>query len=460
MLVTVLVTVVSLTLTPFAGGSALAEASPEVDGDTTAHAPEFIVTPLVPGESGTAVEDVGVPPSFPASANANAGPGELVAVYSGRVPEAAKPAVQSALERWATALRITVPVEVTIDWLPTGSEFLVGAARPTLAVANFTGAPQDDTFYPVALANQLTGVDLVPTESDIDIILADRGDWDYATTGPVDPDRVSLATVVLHEVVHGLGFNTAFEVDASGIGRSIAPNGASTIFDRFVIDSNGTPISSLPNASPALGQALTQGLFWQGERGIAANGGSPPVLFGPSPFQPESSIAHLDEATYPTGHPDSISTPLLVGNEAVYSVGTIAPAMLADMGWALEGHPAVPQVPVTVPVTPPVADPVSAPVPTPDGSQPLVPVDTPVPAPQPVGEPAEVAVVPPSSAPSTGTLPETGFPTAVAGILGALAIAAGWALVERSRWSPPVSRVTPSPADATAGGLRRYRLPA
>ncbi|MDQ3462398.1 MAG: hypothetical protein M3471_05105 [Actinomycetota bacterium] len=51
-----------------------------------------------------------------------------------------------------------------------------------------------------------------------------------------------------------------------------------------------------------------------------------------------------------------------MGNEAIYSIGTIAPAMLADTGWVLEGasNPAVP-----VPAIPPVGVPGSAPLPVP-----------------------------------------------------------------------------------------------
>lgn len=369
-----IVILVTLLATTFAAAPAvLAQPAPAPDGGDhdRDHVPEFIMTPRAYGEAGTAVTS---PPPFPARAGANDGSGEIRAIYSTRVPEAAKPAIQSALDRWSAALHIVVPVQVEVDWLSIGSDGLVGAARPSVAYADFRGAPRENTFYPVALANQITGIDQAPSGSDIDIIVADRSDWDYATAGTVSPDRISLATVVLHEVLHGLGFSTAFQVDASGIGRSIAPEASPTIFDRFVADRSGTLVSSLPNASPALGEALTGGLSWRGGQGTAANGGSAPALFSPSPFAPAASVAHLDEATYPTGHPDSISTPLIIGNEAIYSVGTIAPAMLADMGWVLEGQSASPAVPVPalppipVPASPPATVPVSAPLPLPGPS--------------------------------------------------------------------------------------------
>lgn len=422
------------------------------DGDTRTYIPDFTVTPEVAGQSSTPVTT----PATPLPRAAAAGAGEIKALYSARVPDAAKPAVQSALDRWAAALRVRVPVEVDIDWVGTGGNGPVGAARPSAAVANFPGAPIASTFYPVGLANQLTGIDLLPNRSDIEIVLADRSDWDYTTAGAVSANRISLATVVLHEVLHGLGFATALEVDLSGIGRSVDPDGTVSIFDRYVIDRNGAPLSSFPNASAALGAALTQGLSWRGAQGVAANGGRSPALFSPSPFLPFSSIAHLDEATYPSGHPDSISTPLIIGNEAIYSVGTIAPAMLADMGWVLDASSATPsavpaQPPLAVPAVPPVTVPVTAPLPTSSpspvaGTPPTtVPVSLPDSDSNPVGTPSNpsASATSPTSTPR-GTLPRTGFPTATAGALGALTMTAGGELLRRSRWSRPVSRAATS----------------
>ncbi len=455
-------------IAPLLNGVASAETpSWSWGNDTRTYIPEFTVTPLGPGQSSASPVAPSTTTPFPRPAAAAAGAGEIRALYSARVPEAAKPAVQSALDRWAAALHVAVPVEVNIDWVSSGSDNLVGAARPSSAVAGFPGAGVASTFYPVGLANQLAGIDLLPDQSDIDIIVADRSDWDYTTAGAVGPNRISLATVVLHEVLHGLGFATTLQADASGIGFSLAPNGTVGIFDRFVIDRNGTPVSSLPNSSAVLGAALTQGLSWQGVQGTTANGGRAPALFSPFPFQPFSSIIHLDEATYPTGHPDSISTPLIVDNEAVYSVGTIAPAMLADMGWALESASPTPSAPVTVPAQPPLAAPaappvtvpVSVPLPSPDPSplpvlgappatEPQSPADS---GAEPVGTSSNPAAVPTSPVPTpTGTLPRTGFPTTAAGALGALAVTSGGALLRRSRWSRPVSRAATSWCSAMA----------
>ena len=452
----------ALVLTAALDGAAWADALPTAGAaPTPAHTPQFVVLPPATAHGGSARVDP--PTTFPAGAGANGG--KIEGAYTARVPPVARAAIESALDRWAAVLRVTVPVQVDVDWLPSSGDTLVGAAKPTLAYANFAGAPEVGTFYPVALANQLAGADQAPTESDIDIVLADRSDWDYATAGPVSTNRISLASVVLHEVLHGLGFNTALQVDVAGIGASVAPNAASTIFDRYLADRNGAFVATLPNASVALGSALTGGLFWQGARGAAANGGAPPVLFSPFPFQPASSIAHLDEDTYPAGHPDAVSTPLLIGNEAAYGVGTIAPAMLADMGWVLETTPAssdpVPAQPdLPTPATPPVSDPVAAPLPGPGPSPtpsptaptPTVPLSGPLPdsGAGPVGSPSDPVVVPPGSTPTTpapaGSLPRTGFPTSAAGMLGGIAVTAGTALVRRSRWSRPVSRVrTPTP---------------
>lgn len=415
--------------------------------------PEPGVTPLAPGPVGTTVAEAPLPPLRQSQEPTT----EFRASYTSAVPEAAKPPITSALNRWAAALRITIPVDVSIDWAPLASgnpdSTVAGLAGPTALVADFSGAPRAGIFYPAALANQLTGLDQVPDATDITIVLADRPDWDYATSGTVDLAKISLATVVLHELVHGLGFINALEVDESGVGSYGSPDGLPSVFDTFVVTSSGSSVVDLPANSTALGSALTQGLAWNGPSGIAADGGSRPVLFSPSPFQPESSVAHLDEATYPPADPDSLSTPTLTGNEAIYSVGTIAPAMLEDMGWTLEGDPTPPTpapdpnavpalapVPARLPVSQPLPDPANIPAPTPGGTG-----GNPSVAPDPSTVPTAAAPPAGTTGPTgaqtgDGTLPRTGFPTGPAVLGGALAIAGGGAMVRRSQWTRPVSR--------------------
>lgn len=437
---------------PVLAAGAPAPLTPQRARPPMTYVPEPTVTPLLPSPAGTTVGGSRSQPP-PSPGNAQTATREFTPIYTAAVPEQAKPAIAAALDRWAAVLRITVPVEVSIDWqalYDMDQERVVGLAGPTALVADYPGAPSTGIFYPAALANQLTGVDQVADATDITIVLADRNDWDYATSGRVASGKASLTSVVLHEVVHGLGFTSAYEVDENGAGRVTSPEGLPSIFDTFVVDSAGRAITALPGGSTTLGSALTQRLLWNGAEGVEADGGSRPVLFTPSPFEPASSIAHLDEVTYPTGDPDSVTTPTITGNEAIYSTGAIAPAMLDDMGWTLEGNPMpAPTNPDSVPALAPVPArvPVGQPLSDPPANSPSVPVGNPAATPDPPVLP--MAAAPPAGAPgaqtSDGTLPRTGFPSGAATLAGALAVAIGAAMVRRSQWTRPVSRMAPLP---------------
>jgi hypothetical protein len=74
-------------------------------------------------------------------------------------------------------------------------------------------------------------------------------------------------------------------------------------------------------------------LFWNGNKGKAANGGNRPRLYAPNPFQPGSSASHLDEATFGAGNPNSLMTPQIGQGERIVDPGTITLGVLDDVGW-------------------------------------------------------------------------------------------------------------------------------
>jgi hypothetical protein len=88
------------------------------------------------------------------------------------------------------------------------------------------------------------------------------------------------------------------------------------------------------NPSPALKAFLTSGNVYLGSpRATQANGNKKPELYAPSTYNKGSSIAHLDEKTYPAGDTNSLMTPQIGDAEAVLSPGPILLNSFADMGW-------------------------------------------------------------------------------------------------------------------------------
>ncbi len=133
------------------------------------------------------------------------------------VPEA-KIAFQYAIDIWETLIVSNVPITVDASWTPLPSGVLGSAGTTSLRV-NFSGS-KPDTFYPIALANSIAHTDLNgDTSAEIRANFNSNFDrWYFGTDNATPSNQYNFATVVLHEVGHGLGFLGSMKV-SSGIGR-------------------------------------------------------------------------------------------------------------------------------------------------------------------------------------------------------------------------------------------------
>ncbi len=251
----------------------------------------------------------------------------------------AKAAFQFAVDQWSNLVSSSVPITIDASFTTLGSGVL-GSAGPGNAFRNFPGAPQADTWYPSALANALNGSDLDPTRFDIVAQFSSSFPSFYFGTDGNTAGKVDFASVVLHELGHGLGFLGIMNVN-SGVGTCCEGSGSPFAYDRFTT-SNGTPLLSFPDNSVALGNAL-QGatVRFTGTQATAVNGGVAPRLYAPNSWQSGSSYSHLDENTFPAGNPNSLMTPAIGANEVIHSPGNITLGIFADTGWTVSGLPTV-----------------------------------------------------------------------------------------------------------------------
>ncbi|MCW2548896.1 MAG: domain containing protein, partial [Mycobacterium sp.] len=149
--------------------------------------------------------------------------------YSG-FPAAARTAFQAAVDIWARTIHSSVEIDVLADWSNLSARYgsdVLGAAGPSDFVANFTDAShaQPNVFYPVALANAITGKDQLPPSSCLadnvgntsgaEILASFNSSptkpWYLGTDGNLDANHVDFESVVLHELAHGLGFVGTFD---------------------------------------------------------------------------------------------------------------------------------------------------------------------------------------------------------------------------------------------------------
>ncbi len=247
---------------------------------------------------------------------------------------AARTVLRNAIAYWAAQVASDVPitVKVVLRDLPGN---VLGSAGPTAMVENWTTGtlPVVDTFYPVALANALSGVDQNGAEPEIVAQFDSRMPWYMGTDNVVPADRVSFRGTVLHELAHGLGMIGSAWV-SDGVATIGDPGSTGNdhpwIYDRFV-EAGSQPGSAILDMGPGpLRSALLgRDLWFEG----AATTAPRARLHAPSRWDPGSSYSHLDEAAYPRGSLNSLMTPIGDYGEGNATAGPLVLRMLQDMGW-------------------------------------------------------------------------------------------------------------------------------
>jgi hypothetical protein len=244
---------------------------------------------------------------------------------------------------WEVLISSPVTIVVDADFDDLG-ENILGGAGPYSILTNFDNAPQSNTWYPVATANQLAGVDLEAGFPDIQATFSSTfPDWDFGTDSSTGENRVSFASVVLHELGHGLGFLGSMRVDdgqgpaeCNGQPGTYCYNyaGFPMIYDRFTENGLGTALLSFPNNSTDLGDQLTSNdLYFNSLGGNFANGESRVPIYAPATWSQGSSYSHLAESYNATSH--ALMTYSISRGETIHNPGAVTLCMFAEMGWTV-----------------------------------------------------------------------------------------------------------------------------
>ncbi|MBI2765870.1 MAG: hypothetical protein HYX53_08165, partial [Chloroflexi bacterium] len=281
---------------------------------------------------------------------------------------AAQAAFQAAIDVWASKLTSSVVIKINADWTALGPGVL-GQAGPTNLVANFSGAPQANTYYPIALAEAIAGTNLNGSTAEISASFSSSfSNWYFGTDGATPSGKYDFESVVMHEVGHGLGM-IGFYSYSGGTGsyQVLSP------FDRYIVNgANQVLASTYANNSTALGsQLVSNNLFVNGTNAMSANGGAKPKLYDPATWSGGSSVYHLDDATYPPGNANSLMTSAIGTAEAIHDPGPITLGSFRDIGWTIAGGGGGPPPATQLAFT---SAPGSSTVGVPFGTQPVVAV--------------------------------------------------------------------------------------
>ena len=258
-------------------------------------------------------------------------------------------ALQHAANIWGAVLTSNIPIVIGSTWnsLPCQDNggTLASAGSHTIT-RNFLGNTFSDTWYPVALANALSGSDrngttTVEIDAQFNIDLGTSGclssrTWYLGLDNIHGFSGVDLVTVALHEFAHGLGFSS-FTNEATGKQISDMP----AIYDRFLFDNTTGKLWPQMTDSERQASAINfLNLVWVGSQVTAnvpnvlssgADGSNHARVYTPSPVAPGSSVSHFDLSL----SPNQLMEPNISGalTHSISAPQDLTLHLLMDIGW-------------------------------------------------------------------------------------------------------------------------------
>jgi len=251
-----------------------------------------------------------------------------------------------------------ITIEASMDSLGgTSTQATLGGAGAVAYVYDFNHAPEPDLLYPIALANKFFGQDIDPFRADIrarfncdidrdDILTGSQ--WYYGLDEQAEPQDIDFVTVVMHELMHGLGFSSTINLTT---GSKAA--GKDDVYSRHLYHMGITP-PTYPDMSDQqrfLANTSTNHLYWNGrhvndhaqQRLIAGFNNNRVEMFAPTEVVEHSSLSHFSSSL----EPNEIMEPFYT--VADHDLG-LAKSVLSDIGWGDEADLAITVTPQTVDV--------------------------------------------------------------------------------------------------------------
>ncbi len=252
-------------------------------------------------------------------------------------------AFQYAADIWAPLITSPVPIRIGANFSSSlfcdGNSAVLGAAGPTTVHRDFIGAPLNQTWYVQALANSLNGSDLEPSENDLEAefnsdigspgCLQNSG-WYYGLDANPPGNQIDFASVLIHELGHGLGFLSL--VSLSSGTKFFNFNDAYMV--HLEDHTTSKSFAQMSNAERFNASRKESDLHWTGANvvfgGASLASGRHPSghveMYAPNPAQPGSSVSHFSDEVAP----NELMEPSYTG--ANHDVG-LALELLADLGW-------------------------------------------------------------------------------------------------------------------------------
>lgn len=186
-------------------------------------------------------------------------------------------AFQHAAGIWARTLKSNVPISVLATFEPltcTETGAVLGAAGAISVWSDFPGAEKPGTWYPSALANKLARQDIDPGPytdgSENDIVAFFNSElgkpgcltgvsYYLGLDGQVPAGQLDLISTLLHELGHGLGFQTFTR-------NGVQLAGQPSIWDHYMVDLSARRTwVQMTEAERSASSIAPRNLAWAGE---------------------------------------------------------------------------------------------------------------------------------------------------------------------------------------------------
>ena len=261
--------------------------------------------------------------------------GATIKVYYSGFTSAPKAAFERAVSILSSLLPGNASFTVRATWGPLADVSVLGSTSVTSYYGGaFIDALNPGVYYPAALAEKISGKSLnTDEEGDILMTINSKISWYTGTDGNTPVTMYDLVTVVLHELIHGVGFVDSFNTGTSTGTYGI--NSIPVIYDSFIEDKDNNLLidkTKYSSNSTELYTALTSGqLYFSAPLLKNYTSGQRVRIYAPAEWDDGSSVSHLNESS--TSQVNALLTPFLDKGEAIHSPGNLIMSMVGDLGW-------------------------------------------------------------------------------------------------------------------------------
>ncbi len=248
-------------------------------------------------------------------------------------PEEAKKAFNYAVSIWEELISSPVPIHIEARWEKLNGNILA-KGNPSIFYNNFSGCPIRNVYYPVALAEKLSGRDMNSGAPDIICRFNNSYNWYFGTDGKTPSTHYDMISSALHEITHGLGFS-GFLNEKEGKGYFNNNNELPSIYDFFLFNNQDQQISDKTmfqsNSAELYKQITSNNVKFCQATSSDQEQKMIDWIFAPSVWNDGTSIYHLKGYAY--GEENGLMSPYAVKGQAIHNPGEVTLTILAELGW-------------------------------------------------------------------------------------------------------------------------------